>query len=185
MPAHNEDIHRHLIRIDRYPELIRSIHMHKAAPVRRTCACHGCSPTHFRPSLIEPHLHVDLRTLPVYLSLVVYNGGERRSANYRLGVAKLRSVVPLLSAELASKSYVRYVTERLKICHMNVRFLKERIYSLRDRAEQLDADEWEVVETYADDIHELLVCLEEMYEEWRDHADSMQTGSSRPRLHSD
>ena len=68
---------------------------------------------------------------------------------------------------------------------MNVRFLKERIYSLRDRAEQLDADEREVVETYADDIHELLVCLEEMYEEWQDHADSMQTGLSRPRLHSD
>ena len=100
-------------------------------------------------------------------------------------MAKLRSVVPLLSAELASKSYVRYVTERLEICLMNVWFLKERIYSLRDGAEQLDADEREVVETYADDIHELLVCLEEMYEEWRDNADSMQTGLSRPRLHSD
>ena len=84
----------------------------------------------------------------------------------------------LLSAELASKSYVRYVTERLEICLMNVRFLKERIYSLRDGAEQLDADEREVVETYTDDIHEFLVCLEEMYEEWRDHADSMQIGLS-------
>ena len=69
---------------------------------------------------------------------------------------------------------------------MNVRLLKELVCSFRDGAgeEDLDTDEWEALGSYADDIHQLQVCLEATYEEWREYMDSMETGSSRLRLQS-
>ena len=63
----------------------------------------------------------------------------------------------LLSAEcqvhLASETYVLYVVKRLETCLVNVQFLKERIVSFRDatREEQLDPDEQDIVDNYAED----------------------------------
>ena len=85
---------------------------------------------------------------------------------------------------MASESFARYVTERIKTCLVNVRFLKEHINSFRDRAgeEDIDTEEWEALGNYADDIDEFHLCLIEMYDEWQGYLESMETGSSRLRL---
>lgn len=58
-----------------------------------------------------------------------------------------------LRAGVASKNYVVYAMERLETCLMNVRFLRQRLVSVRDEEDaELDANELLVVQMYDDQL---------------------------------